>query len=146
MLQWHCSLSGTAHLMISVLQSRFLAEPGKLVLHPGVRKAGLMGFCDVAPGEMKHLRVAYLSAGRAHICLLTDLQVGCILNRFGMLTRFLSRAGPAAAFGMCRRGVVLWCCALQAARPVLVLSCRAQRFLIITIWSRTRPLLNVSVQ
>jgi Domain of unknown function (DUF3395) len=59
-----------------VLDSRFLAEPGKLVLHQGVRKAGLMGFCDVAPGEMKHLRVAYLSAGRPHVALLTDLQVG----------------------------------------------------------------------
>ena len=35
-----------------------------------------MGFCDVAPGEMKHLRVAYLSAGRPHVALLTDLQVG----------------------------------------------------------------------
>jgi Domain of unknown function (DUF3395) len=59
-----------------VLGGRFLAEPGKLVLHQGVRKAGLMGFCDVAPGEMKHLRVAYLSAGRPHVALLTDLQVG----------------------------------------------------------------------
>jgi Domain of unknown function (DUF3395) len=58
-----------------VLDSRFLAEPGKLVLHQGVRKAGLMGFCDVAPGEMKHLRVAYLSAGRPHVALLTDMQV-----------------------------------------------------------------------
>lgn len=55
---------------------RFLAEPGKLVLHSGVRKSGLMGFCDVAPGEMKHLRVAYLATGRPHVATLTDLQVG----------------------------------------------------------------------
>jgi hypothetical protein len=34
-----------------------------------------MGFCDVAPGEAQHLRLAFLASGRAHTATLTDAQV-----------------------------------------------------------------------
>jgi hypothetical protein len=35
-------------------------------LHEGVKKAGLMGFCDPCPGESKQLKVAYSYLGQLY--------------------------------------------------------------------------------
>ena len=35
-------------------------------LHEGVKKAGLMGFCDPCPGESKQLKVAYSYLGHLY--------------------------------------------------------------------------------
>lgn len=37
-----------------------------------VSKRGLMGFCDPAPDEEKHLRVRFLWHGRPHVATLAD--------------------------------------------------------------------------
>lgn len=50
------------------------AELGKLVLHNGVRKSGLMGFADVAPKEDKILRVAFLYQGVPYLANLLETQ------------------------------------------------------------------------
>lgn len=42
-------------------------------LHEGVKKSGIMGFCDPCPGEAKHLLVEYTFGGNryeVHNCLL----------------------------------------------------------------------------
>lgn len=35
-------------------------------LHEGVKKSGIMGFCDPCPGERKQLYVEYVYAGNQH--------------------------------------------------------------------------------
>eukprot|EP00250_Pteridium_aquilinum_P009435 c18667_g1_i1 orf=202-1863(+) len=37
----------------------FLVDDGQLQLHGGVKKSGLIGFCDPCPGETKQLKVTY---------------------------------------------------------------------------------------
>lgn len=37
----------------------FLVDDGQLQLHGGVKKSGLIGFCDPCPGETKQLKVVY---------------------------------------------------------------------------------------
>lgn len=52
---------------------QFLAdEAGFLHLHEGVRKRGLMGFCDPCPDETKKLRVVYTWHGVAHQVVVGD--------------------------------------------------------------------------
>ena len=129
-----------------MLGSRFLAEPGKLVLHQGVRKAGLMGFCDVAPGEMKHLRVAYLSADRPHVALLTDLQVGSeSLLRLKLLAKLLHLFRPCST---CCQSESRLCvhASLRTVISGLFTPCRARHFLMMAVWKQTRSLPNRSVR
>ena len=38
----------------------------------GLSKSGLMGFCDIAPGEAKGLRVMFLWRGQPHAATLLD--------------------------------------------------------------------------
>ena len=38
----------------------------------GLSKAGLMGFCDISPGEAKGLRVLFLWRGQPHAATLLD--------------------------------------------------------------------------
>ena len=61
---------------------RFLVSDSRLVLYQGISKVGLMGFCDVAPGEAKELQVRYLLDGAPHSISVGDLQ-GCQLPSGG---------------------------------------------------------------
>lgn len=61
---------------------RFLVEGSRLVIHQGVSKTGLMGFCDVSPGRSKELRITYLIDGMPCRVRLGDHQ-GCHLPSGG---------------------------------------------------------------
>lgn len=57
------------------LPLQFLVDDsGYLHLHEGVRKRGLMGFCDPCPGETKKLRVLYTWRGFAHQVVVGDAE------------------------------------------------------------------------
>ena len=45
---------------------QYLVSDSRLELFSGVSKAGLMGFCDVAPNQKKTLRIQYLYRNRAY--------------------------------------------------------------------------------
>ncbi|GMH44031.1 hypothetical protein BSKO_11965 [Bryopsis sp. KO-2023] len=45
---------------------QYLVSARELILHPGVSKFGLMGFCDPAPGQKKTLRIRYVWKGRPY--------------------------------------------------------------------------------
>ncbi|KAL2613341.1 hypothetical protein R1flu_025033 [Riccia fluitans] len=47
-------------------------DSGELRLHEGVKKAGLMGFCDPCPGESKQLRVTYTYHGHNYQVVVGD--------------------------------------------------------------------------
>ncbi|XP_024367053.1 chaperone protein dnaJ 13 [Physcomitrium patens] len=52
---------------------QFLVDDfGQLRLHDGVKKAGLMGFCDPCPGEAKQLKVAYSYLGHQYEVVVGD--------------------------------------------------------------------------
>uniref|UniRef100_A0A7S0UUC3 J domain-containing protein n=1 Tax=Polytomella parva TaxID=51329 RepID=A0A7S0UUC3_9CHLO len=59
------STSPVRHPWMDVTSSlQYLVAGGKLVLHPGVSKSGLMGFCDPAPGMAgKELWIAFKRCG-----------------------------------------------------------------------------------
>lgn len=49
-------------------------DSGQLKLHEGVKKSGIMGFCDPCPGETKKLFVKYTYAGNRYEAEVDDLQ------------------------------------------------------------------------
>lgn len=52
---------------------QFLVDDlGRLQLHEGISKAGLMGFCDPCPGKSKQLKVAYSYSGCQHEVVVGD--------------------------------------------------------------------------
>ncbi|KAK9907695.1 hypothetical protein WJX75_008271 [Coccomyxa subellipsoidea] len=71
---------------------RFMVEDSRVILHK-VSKRGLMGFCDPAPDEDKHLRVRFLWHGRPYIATLADKEEGQLPARGKLVTE----AAEAAA-------------------------------------------------
>ncbi|CAI8589149.1 unnamed protein product [Vicia faba] len=49
-------------------------DSGQLKLHEGVKKSGIMGFCDPCPGERKLLYVEYAYASNQHKVLVGDYE------------------------------------------------------------------------
>ncbi|GAQ84882.1 heat shock protein [Klebsormidium nitens] len=60
---------------------QFLVDDSAIKLHPGIRKAGLMGFCDPCPGEEKELRVKYKWRGNVHETTVGDKEALFIPDR-----------------------------------------------------------------
>eukprot|EP00803_Ostreobium_quekettii_P001631 evm.model.scf_402.4 EVM.evm.TU.scf_402.4 scf_402:39651-45159(+) len=54
------------------LAIQYLLNDGRVQLHDGVTKSGLMGFCDPAPGQEKALRVRYLWKGQPYCAEVDD--------------------------------------------------------------------------
>ncbi|XP_055821298.1 chaperone protein dnaJ 13 [Solanum dulcamara] len=50
-----------------------VSDSGKLKLHEGVKKSGIMGFCDPCPGEPKQLYVEYTFDGNNFEVIVDDL-------------------------------------------------------------------------
>lgn len=57
---------------------QYLCDNGKIVLHKGYSKSGLMGFCDPAPGAPKALLVYYTFQRQWYVATLSDSQ-GAVL-------------------------------------------------------------------
>lgn len=49
-------------------------DSGRLKLHEGVKKSGIMGFCDSCPGEPKQLYVEYTYGGNRYQVLVDDYE------------------------------------------------------------------------
>ncbi|CAL5442037.1 unnamed protein product [Camellia sinensis] len=49
-------------------------DSGQLKLHEGVKKSGIMGFCDPCPGEPKQLRVEYTCHGEIYDVVVDDYE------------------------------------------------------------------------
>ncbi|CAA6666783.1 unnamed protein product [Spirodela intermedia] len=49
-------------------------DSGQLKLHKGIKKSGIMGFCDPCPGEPKQLFLEYTFNGQEHQALSDDLE------------------------------------------------------------------------
>lgn len=44
---------------VTVPMNFLVSDSGQLKLHEGVKKSGIMGFCDPCPGQPKQLYLAY---------------------------------------------------------------------------------------
>ncbi|KAL3499580.1 hypothetical protein ACH5RR_038673 [Cinchona calisaya] len=65
----------TSQIIDVTLPLNFLVnEPGQLKLHGGVKKSGIMGFCDPCPGEPKQLYVAYTYGGNKYEVIVDDYE------------------------------------------------------------------------
>ncbi|XP_061357836.1 chaperone protein dnaJ 13 [Gastrolobium bilobum] len=61
------SFESTSEVIDVTIPLNFLVnDSGLLKLHEGVKKSGIMGFCDPCPGEPKQLYVEYAYAGNQH--------------------------------------------------------------------------------
>ncbi|KAG7015725.1 Chaperone protein dnaJ 13, partial [Cucurbita argyrosperma subsp. argyrosperma] len=49
-------------------------DSGQLKLHEGVKKSGIMGFCDPCPGEPKQLYVEYTYCGKTFEVVVDDYE------------------------------------------------------------------------
>nr|XP_029148922.1 chaperone protein dnaJ 13 isoform X2 [Arachis hypogaea]XP_029154187.1 chaperone protein dnaJ 13 isoform X2 [Arachis hypogaea] len=61
------SLESTSEVIDVTIPLNFLVnDSGQLKLHEGVKKSGIMGFCDPCPGEPKQLYIEYAYAGNEY--------------------------------------------------------------------------------
>lgn len=64
-----------SQIMDVTLPLNFLVtDSGQLKLHEGVKKSGIMGFCDPCPDETKKLYVKYTYGGNRYEVMVDDLQ------------------------------------------------------------------------
>lgn len=64
-----------SQIMDVTLPLNFLIdESGQLKLHDGVKKSGIMGFCDPCPGEPKQLYVEYMYGGNKYEAIVDDYE------------------------------------------------------------------------
>ncbi|KAL8196178.1 hypothetical protein R6Q57_025178 [Mikania cordata] len=64
-----------SQMMDVTLPLNFLvSDSGQLKLHEGVKKSGIMGFCDPCPGETKKLHVKYTYGGNNYEAEVDDLE------------------------------------------------------------------------
>jgi DnaJ family protein C protein 11 len=54
------------YLDVTIPLQFLVDDSGQLRLHEGVKKVGLMGFCDPCPGELKQLKVLYSFLGQQY--------------------------------------------------------------------------------
>ncbi|XP_042376397.1 chaperone protein dnaJ 13-like [Zingiber officinale] len=67
------AIDDAASLVLDVtLPLNFLVTNSQLKLHKGIKKSGLMGFCDPCPGEPKQLLVEYTYKGDKYKVLVGD--------------------------------------------------------------------------
>ncbi|XP_050264483.1 chaperone protein dnaJ 13 [Quercus robur] len=65
----------TSQVLDVTLPLNFLvSESGQLKLHEGVKKSGIMGFCDPCPGEPKQLHVEYTYRGGRYQVVVDDYE------------------------------------------------------------------------
>ncbi|KAM4085666.1 hypothetical protein ACJW30_10G044200 [Castanea mollissima] len=65
----------TSQVLDVTLPLNFLvSESGQLKLHEGVKKSGIMGFCDPCPGERKQLHVEYTYRGGRYQVVVDDYE------------------------------------------------------------------------
>ncbi|KAK7307787.1 hypothetical protein VNO77_41155 [Canavalia gladiata] len=61
------NFESTSEIIDVTIPLNFLVnDSGQLKLHEGVKKSGIMGFCDPCPGKPKQLYVEYAYAGNQH--------------------------------------------------------------------------------
>ncbi|XP_020094069.1 chaperone protein dnaJ 13 isoform X2 [Ananas comosus] len=62
-----------SQLLDVTLPLNFLVtDSGQLKLHAGIKKSGIMGFCDPCPGEPKQLLVEYMFSGQKYTVVVDD--------------------------------------------------------------------------
>lgn len=66
--------SASQVLDVTVPLNFLVNDSGRLKLHEGVKKSGIMGFCDSCPGEPKQLYVQYTYGGKRYEVLVDDYE------------------------------------------------------------------------
>lgn len=66
--------SASQVLDVTVPLNFLVNDSGRLKLHEGVKKSGIMGFCDSCPGEPKQLYVQYTYGGNRYEVLVDDYE------------------------------------------------------------------------
>ncbi|KAK8916217.1 Chaperone protein dnaJ 13 [Platanthera zijinensis] len=61
-------------LDVTVPLNFLVTDSGKLKLHAGIKKSGIMGFCDPCPGTLKHLLVEYTFRGNNYQEVVGDME------------------------------------------------------------------------
>ncbi|KAK9274933.1 hypothetical protein L1049_022188 [Liquidambar formosana] len=65
---------GSQVLDVTLSLNFLVNDSGQLKLHEGVKKSGIMGFCDPCPGEPKQLHVEYTYGGKRYEVVVDDYE------------------------------------------------------------------------
>ncbi|KAI4315263.1 hypothetical protein L6164_028093 [Bauhinia variegata] len=66
--------SASKVLDVTIPLNFLVSDSGQLKLHEGVKKSGIMGFCDLCPGKPKQLLVEYTYAGNQYKVMVGDYE------------------------------------------------------------------------